>query len=161
MLHHDLTDISRTNKVPTPFIAITSADALPDRLARKIDVDASGCWLWRGAKDPCGYGQVWWETRPHKAHRVTYMLANGPIPSGLELDHLCKVRHCVNPAHLEPVTHRENLLRGDTFQSRNAAKTHCKRGHEFSPENIYVLRDGGRRCRACRATAHLRRKAVA
>lgn len=161
MRQRDLTDISRTNNPPTRFIPITGIDALPFRLARKVEQADSGCWLWRASKDPCGYGQVWWETRPHKAHRVVYTLAFGPIPDGMELDHLCKVRHCVNPAHLEPVTHQENLLRGDTFQAGNAAKTHCKRGHEFTAENIYLLRDGGRRCRACRASAHLRRRAVA
>lgn len=117
------------------------------------------CWLWTGAKNK-GHGQFTvsrTDVRSPKklmAHRYAYELLVGPIPDGLELDHLCRVRHCVNPAHLEPVTRRENLLRGETHAARNAAKTHCKRGHEFTPENTYYPK-GGRGCRTCR-TAYMR-----
>jgi hypothetical protein len=80
---------------------------------------------------------------------VAYELAIGPIPEGLTIDHLCRNRGCVNPAHLEAVTNRTNLLRGDGIAALNARKTHCKRGHEFTPENTYVWREGTRACRAC------------
>lgn len=143
----DVADIVQTNNSLKRVIRFTSVSALPHRLASKVE-DA-GCWYWNGSTDPCGYGQVWWEGRPRKAHRVVYELAVGAIPHGAELDHLCRVRNCVNPEHLEPVTHRENLLRGDTFQRANASKTHCKRGHAFDDANTHILRTGSRKCRAC------------
>ena len=83
------------------------------------------------------------------AHRVAYELTNGPIPDGLELDHLCRVRHCVNPSHIEAVTHRENTLRGTGPIPHRARQSHCKHGHEFTPENTYRLPNGCRHCRTC------------
>lgn len=102
-----------------------------------------------GYHGPNGYV---WVSRGRLAHRVAYEQARGPIPEGLELDHLCRNRACVNPDHLEPVTHRENLLRADTFAARHAAQTHCVNGHEFTPDNTYIRTrpEGGRECRACR-----------
>lgn len=86
-------------------------------------------------------------------HVATYEEWVGPVASGLTIDHLCRVRDCCNPEHLEPVTHRENLLRGDTVSARNVAKTHCPQGHPYSGENL-ILRHYpnrvGRVCRACR-----------
>ena len=86
-------------------------------------------------------------------HRVAYEAAVGPIPEGLQLDHLCRNTLCTNPAHLEPVTCRENLLRGNTLQAANAAKTHCPYGHPYAGENLRVrrLKSGGlgRSCREC------------
>ncbi|KAB2977369.1 HNH endonuclease [Streptomyces sp. SS1-1] len=87
--------------------------------------------------------------RYQMAHRVAYQEIVGPIPEGLQLDHLCRVRHCVNPAHLEPVTSRENTLRGENLVAINAAKTHCKRGHLFDAANTYRWRNS-RICRECR-----------
>jgi HNH endonuclease len=115
------------------------------------------CWPWIGALNNKGYGNFMmkvggrWTTR--RAHRIAYELCVGPIPPGLEIDHVrargCSRRDCVNPAHLEPVTHAENARRGEPSR-HNARKTHCKHGHEFTPENTY--RRGGRRyCRACSA----------
>lgn len=118
----------------------------------------TGCWLWHGAIDSHGYGQVnvYLGVRDEKkrsttarAHRRSYEHHKGPIQEGLELDHLCRRRNCINPAHLEPVTTRENGLRGDTIQSRYAVRTHCNHGHEFTPENIYRDNRGYRRCRQC------------
>lgn len=107
------------------------------------------CWLWKGFIHK-GYGQ-YAITAPLlvRAHRFAYELLVGPIPQGLHLDHLCRVRSCVNPAHLEPVTCKENLLRGDTFNARNVAKTHCLNGHEYTDENTYLTASGGRCCRLC------------
>lgn len=124
---------------------------LPERIAKKISVDTdSGCWLWAGALSQ-GYGSVSLDGRSQRAHRVVYKLLAGEIPDGLQLDHLCRVRRCVNPSHLEPVTNRENAIRGVGWAGQHARKTHCVNGHEFSPENTYVwARDPRRRyCRAC------------
>lgn len=106
------------------------------------------CWEWMAAKVPMGYGQLRIPGGHLYAHRVAYEELVGPIPDGLSLDHLCRNTSCVNPAHLEPVTHRENCLRGVGFSAKNALKTHCKRGHEFSEENTRAYR-GRRLCRAC------------
>ena len=121
------------------------------RFWRKVDKTDS-CWNWIGAKGARGYGSVGIVMlgghRP--AHRVAFELLRGPIPDGLVLDHLCRNRACVNPEHLEIVTSRENSLRGDCAASRNAAKTHCPQGHEYTPENTqYYAKERTRYCRTC------------
>jgi hypothetical protein len=109
-----------------------------------------GCWLWMGATTgKSGYGRIYVQRRMVLAHRFAYELTTGPIPAGMDLDHLCRTRLCVNPAHLEPVTHHENVLRGEGG-AHHAAKTHCPKGHPYSPENTLVWR-GIRNCKACRA----------
>ena len=118
----------------------------------------SGCWIWLGSlnrgpsKKDIGYGRFQCDGVQSQAHRYSYEMHIGPIPKGLEIDHLCRNPCCVNPDHLEPVTHKENVRRGDASvswakQQRN--KTHCKRGHEFSEDNIYLNKTGGRCCKAC------------
>jgi hypothetical protein len=104
------------------------------------------CWIWQGAKDWDGYGLLKRGGVSGGAHRWYYTKLVGPIPEGLTLDHLCYVRDCVNPAHLEPKSHAENVRLG---RHVNTAKTHCKHGHEFTPENTY-MNSGHRVCRACR-----------
>lgn len=131
---------------------------LPERIASKIEVDENNCWLWTATQNGYGYGQLWWGGSACYAHRVIYQLLVGEIPVGLQLDHLCRVRHCVNPVHLEPVTNRENLLRGDTFAARAAAKTHCPKGHPLAGDNL-VPSDLKRGCRAC-LTCHRERDRV-
>ncbi len=107
------------------------------------------CWLWT-ASTHAGYGCIGDENnKVVSAHRVAYELLVGSIPEGLHLDHLCRVPLCVNPSHLEPVTPRENLMRGVSFSADNAKKTHCVNGHEFTPENTRPRLQGGRACRAC------------
>lgn len=109
------------------------------------------CWIWTASLDAHGYGQFYMPGRgPAKAHRFAYEDLVGPIPRGLEPDHLCRVRHCVRPTHLEPVTRRENYMRG-LGPSSHVKNTHCKRGHEFTLDNTRVLPDGERVCRHCKA----------
>lgn len=145
-----------------PVGGLTTAD----RFMAKVEKAPSGCWIWTATINQYGYGEFNWiapdetKRRMHGAHRVAYVLFVGPIPSGLDLDHLCRVRACVNPQHLEPVTRRVNLLRSPfTPTSLNAAKTHCKYGHEFTPENTYVDKHGHRTCRTCHRVKERERKA--
>jgi hypothetical protein len=110
-----------------------------------IDGD-TGCWLWGGYIDAStGYGKH----GKRWAHRAVYEMHRGPIPEGLQLDHLCRTRACVNPEHLEPVTLRENVLRGTAPAALNAAKTHCAAGHPFTGANLIVRANGSRGCRTC------------
>lgn len=122
-----------------------------ERFWEKVDKRGPDeCWIWTAATRH-GYGSMGFNGKMVYSHRWLYEQAVGPIPDGLDLDHLCRNRKCVNPAHLEPVTTRENILRGEGQCAKNARKTHCKRGHEFTPENTYWhASTGRRRCRVCR-----------
>lgn len=123
-----------------------------DRFWSKVN-KTEGCWLWIAALNGAGYGTFWpqWRT-PVPAHRWAYEAIVGPIPEGLYIDHLCRVRNCVNPEHLEPVTPRENVMRGETVAAANAAKTHCDHGHAFDELNTFYTKEGWRRCRRCDLT---------
>lgn len=121
----------------------------------KVDAeDGAACWKWKGPLSRLGYAKFWSRYGGrHKswlAHRLAYEWCVGPIPEKMTLDHLCRVRHCVNPAHLEPVTHRENVLRGEGVAAKQARQTHCVRGHELSGDNVRYWKRK-RYCRACRA----------
>jgi hypothetical protein len=116
--------------------------------AKYVRHPLTGCWLWTACTNAFGYGTLWVNVRPMLAHRVAYELFVGPIPEGLNLDHLCRVRRCVNPAHLEPVTQRENVMRGISVTAKNAAVTHCHQGHPFDDANTY-RNNGKRQCRIC------------
>ena len=123
-----------------------------------LDIPESGCWVWMGTTNPGGYGLVGYNGKTKLSHRVAYELKFGPIPEGLDLDHLCRVRCCVNPDHLEPVSRSENLRRGETGDNlvKSALSvTHCPSGHEYTPENTFLRKDrpGHRGCRACRRNA--------
>lgn len=125
---------------------------LEDRFWPKVNRDgADGCWLWTASLNDAGYGQIYnGAGRPERAHRVAYELLVGPIPPGLHLDHLCRVRHCVNPAHLEPVTIAENNRRAAAAAVPGARrKTHCRNGHAFTPGNTRMDPSGFQRCRTC------------
>ena len=130
-----------------------------DRLCEKIVQDAStGCWLWIGSIVNAGYGSTWDlpKQRSREAHTVSYEAFIGPVPDNLTLDHLCRIRRCVNPTHLEPVTNVENVMRGEGFGAVNSRKVVCSRGHPYNEENTYHWR-GQRCCRSCHAINELKR----
>lgn len=108
----------------------------------------SGCWLWVGALIPGGYGAIGNGGRTFMAHRVSYQLFVGSIPDGLHLDHKCRVKSCVNPAHLEPVTAKENAQRALPYKRFPKRKTHCPKGHPYSGENVFFQK-GYPVCREC------------
>ncbi len=121
------------------------------RFWRRVTRTAT-CWLFGGALDVGGYGRFYatsFGRRTRKAHRVAWELLRGPVPGGLALDHLCRVRACVNPDHLDPVTTRVNVLRGVGPCAKNSQRTHCASGHAFDSSNTYYRRTGGRACRTC------------
>jgi hypothetical protein len=127
----------------------TTLEAAAQRFATKTRKDpATGCWNYTGAIDR-GYGRFWVDGRTVMAHRFAWEQANGPVPDGKQLDHLCRNRSCVNPGHLEPVTIGENVLRGIGLTAENARKTSCRAGHPFTQANTYVNPRGERQCRTC------------
>jgi HNH endonuclease len=132
---------------------LSNGRTLEERFWAQVNKTDS-CWLWTGhIATGKGYGRIRVNGEYQKAHRVSYELFVGPIPDGLQLDHLCRVRNCVNPEHLEPVTNRENGLRGTSPIYENLKKTHCSKGHPLSGDNLYPRTDGGRRCRICKVEA--------
>ena len=128
---------------------------LPPRFWAKVNQTPT-CWLWT-ASTRNGYGAYFHAGQMTPAHRVAYEHLIGPIPEGLEIDHLCRVRACVNPAHLEPVTHQENQLRGPYIGGK-ANQTHCIHGHEFTPGNTYIRPNGTRNCLTCITTRTRQRR---
>lgn len=128
------------------------SDTTESRFWRKVQ-KTEACWLWTAGMSVGGYGRFKANGRMNFAHRFAYELLVGPIPDGLQLDHLCRVRHCVNPAHLEPVTARENTMRGESFAAVHGVKDACESGHTFDDANTYQRPGGGRACRACRREA--------
>jgi hypothetical protein len=153
----------RTGEEPTrPFL-----DTPEKRFWAKVNKDGpipvarpelGPCWLWTASTDGRGrYGSFQYEGRLQRAHHVAYRFLVGPIPEGQEWDHLCRVTLCVRPLHGEWVSHRENVLRGESLQAQNARKTHCHRGHEFTSLNTLIRKGGGRVCLACQELNRERR----
>lgn len=116
----------------------------------RISEDQNGCWNWLGDILRNGYGRLTYQNKGRLVHRFSYEWHVGPIPEGLQIDHLCRNRHCCNPQHLEAVTPRVNTLRGHTIVAANAAKTVCPLGHPLSGDNLYLKPGRHRICIACR-----------
>lgn len=122
---------------------------LVDQLLSRVVAGPKNCWIWTGKK-VAGYGHF----RGKYAHRLVYSAIVGQIPPGLSLDHLCRNTRCVNPDHLDPVTHKENVRRGNVGKIESS-RTHCPSGHEYTEENTYRNRlNGSRSCRACVKSRH-------
>ena len=119
-----------------------------DWFFNKVDKTES-CWVWKGATLN-GYGKFLVNKKHVYSHKISYQLFKGEIPKGKELDHLCRNILCVNPEHLEAVTHRENVLRGIGPTAMNSKKTHCQRGHSYNEKNTFYYKDGRRWCKICK-----------
>lgn len=128
-------------------------DKVFSRFSSKVIRLDSGCWKWNACILKSGYGGFNINRRCTLAHRFSFEHFRYKIPDGLQIDHLCRNRWCVNPFHLEPVTAKTNILRGVGASARNAKKTHCKQGHPYTPENTYYPKSGGRWCWICRREA--------
>ena len=137
-----------------------------ERFSTKVDLiqPSDRCWLWAGSIDHKGYGRFWTGSTPSNpvaklvgAHRWLFTQLRHNIPDGMTLDHLCQNKNCVNPEHLEVVSMRVNILRGNNQAAENARKTHCIRGHLFDLANTYIRRSGRRTCIQCEQTRNRRR----
>ncbi len=136
-------------------MATATAKSVEQRFWSKVRKTRT-CWLWMSHLDKDGYWRFWYNGKAVPAHRFAYEIWVGPIPEGLTIDHKCRIRHCVRPFHLEPVTNRINILRGVGAAAQNARKTHCINDHELTGNNVYTYRNG-RDCRTC-ARANARRR---
>lgn len=145
---------NRTEAPPDP--ATGRRSALLERLWGFIEPEpTSGCWIWLGARDKRGYGRLSFGGKSGFAHRVLYETYKSAVPSGHELDHRCRLTSCVNPDHLEPVTHRVNVLRGNGLTARYARRTNCIHGHSLA--DAHMWKNGRQRiCRICRTCGKCR-----
>lgn len=124
---------------------------IEERISEKFQINyETGCWEWTGALDIGGYGQISVDNRCKLAHRISWNVFKGAIPNGLQIDHLCRNRKCVNPDHLRVTTRKDNILCSNGITARQVRQTHCKRGHEFTKENTYIDTKEGRNCIECK-----------
>jgi hypothetical protein len=120
------------------------------RFLERIVKEPDGCWLWQGKKNAYGYSRIKVNGKEVFGHRWSYEHFKEPIPENLVIDHLCRVKSCVNPKHLEAVLHRTNTLRGIGIPAQKARQTHCIKGHPFDEQNTFYRSNGWRGCRICR-----------
>jgi hypothetical protein len=143
---------------------VLHAPLLPRLMARINRRGPSECWPWTAQLSPTGYPRMSTKRNGKSGQinvlRALYELSRGPLPDSIVLDHLCRNRACLNLAHVEPVSNRENILRGFAPSAVNARKTHCIRGHKLTGANLYITRDGRRQCRPCRTEAMRRWEAA-
>lgn len=128
-------------------------DSVIKYISERIKINENGCWEWQKSITRQGYGNFRKGGRIHLSHRVAFEIYVGRIPDGLQIDHLCRNRSCCNPDHLEAVTQRQFILRGESWAGKHARKTHCPHGHEYTEENTYWRKTPsgvGRMCRTCR-----------
>jgi hypothetical protein len=147
--------VCSADKHPRDVLCIAGASPWSPRIAsfmRRVSVIGDGCWLWRGPVDPrFGYARTTLHGLRMGVHEAAHRMFIGDIDEGLELDHLCRVRHCCNPQHLEAVTREENMrrMRHPWPTEPTSFKTRCVNGHEYTDDNTYVRRDGDKYCRTC------------
>ena len=140
----------------TPTVAFGDS-RLPERFWRKVEPGRGQCWLWIAATSVKGYGRFAFNGHNRLAHRVAYEVLVAPIPQWLQIDHLCRVRACVNPRHLEPVTPQVNTQRSPLLGLGNLRKTHCPAGHPYDASNTYEYA-GARECRRTQVRKYKQRK---
>jgi hypothetical protein len=134
-----------------------------DRFMEKFKVNQkTGCWIWTGTHSGAGYATLFLykikgtnKSIRVYAHRLSYTIFVGDIPPDKEIDHLCRVRNCVNPTHLQLVSHRENMLLGETIAAINASRTHCPKGHPYDAKNTHISKRGDRMCKTCSRNRYL------
>lgn len=141
--------MTQQRRIQDPLVRFTKSYVVDEQ---------TGCWNWIGRLHGYKHGYAVFCIRQdrHQAHRWSYERFIGPIPKDLQIDHLCKNTKCVNPKHLEPVTQRENVLRGSSTAAVRAKQTHCTHGHAFDAANTHITPKGRRRCRACDRAAYYR-----
>jgi hypothetical protein len=169
---HELANPKQLVTNTGPRRRLKKASPITERIMELVSCEPNtGCWIWIGSVAKSGYARMGTKhSRPELAHRVSYEAFVGPIPEGYELDHKCRLRCCVNPQHLEPVLHLENVRRGTSGQAtaeRHRQITHCPKGHAYDEANTRTIPPGRKRyshriCRACdRARGGKTRRAIA
>lgn len=135
---------------------IMPLNIIESRFWIRVRKEASGCWIWTGAVSSSGYGSVGVHGKNICCHRFSYEMRHGKIPQKLQIDHLCRVKLCVNPEHLEVVTKEENNRRGFSPSAINIRKSFCPKGHPYYGSNLRLKKCGGRECRECDNAKHRR-----